>query len=67
LDIYLYILLPAHSFEYLVKFKFALSFYHAEQEIASLDGLGVSVFLWCKVKDNSFLFILLAGCSWLFV
>jgi len=44
-----------------------LSFYHTEQETASLDGLGVSVFLWCKVKENSFLFILLAGSALFFL
>jgi len=36
----------------------SLAFYHAEQETASLGGLAVSVFLWCKGKDNSFLSIL---------
>jgi len=41
----------------------SLSFYHAEQETASLGGLAVSVFLWCKVKDNSFLFFPFAGGS----
>ncbi|MBQ8200690.1 MAG: hypothetical protein IJZ74_02850, partial [Clostridia bacterium] len=33
----------------------SLSFYHAEQEAASLGGLAVSVFVWCKAKDNFFL------------
>ncbi|MBR5231176.1 MAG: hypothetical protein IKW00_02880, partial [Clostridia bacterium] len=37
------------------------SFYHAEQETASLGGLAVSVFLWCKAEDNSILSIPLTG------
>jgi len=44
----------------------SLSLYHAEQETPSLGELDVSVFLWCKVKDNSFLSITFTGAAFYF-